>query len=47
VEIHPLLSTPVRLSAIELAHRVVTAPFTRLTGRTGFLIDHIEKEVRR
>jgi 2,4-dienoyl-CoA reductase-like NADH-dependent reductase (Old Yellow Enzyme family) len=46
VEIHPLLFTPVRLSAIELAHRVVTAPLTRLTGRTGFLIDHTEMEVR-
>jgi 2,4-dienoyl-CoA reductase-like NADH-dependent reductase (Old Yellow Enzyme family) len=47
VEIHPLLSTPVRLGAIELAHRVVTAPLTRLTGREAFLINHAETEVRR
>ena len=47
MEIHPLLSTPVRLGAFEFAHRVVTVPLTRPTGRAGFLIDQIEMEVRR
>ena len=30
METHPALFTPVRLGAIELAHRVVMAPLTRL-----------------
>ena len=47
MEIYPILFTPVRLDALELAHRIVMAPLTRLTGRPGFLIDHIEMEVRR